>query len=242
MARRPADLVGLPPQGPHRGGRRRRPGRLRPGRRRSPSTRRGCTTATRSRPYAGHGPARRGPHGPGCAAGRSTGDAAAAGGCLSDGTVRRRSGRMSFTDAARPGVAAARRRRRAANDEFFAAADHLVCAEPRRPSRPHTFGAKGQVYDGWETRRRREPGPRPRDRPARRARRRPRRRRRHRVLHRQLPAGGVGRGCARRRLPGRRPSWPARDWVTAGAALAAGRRQPQPVRGRRPRSGSPTSG
>ena len=23
---------------------------------------------------------------------------------------------------------------------------------------PKTFGAKGQVYDGWETRRRREPG------------------------------------------------------------------------------------
>ncbi|RSM60310.1 allantoicase [Actinoplanes sp. ATCC 53533] len=44
-----------------------------------------------------------------------------------------------------------------ANDEFFAAADHLV--EPARPVfAPQTFGHKGQVYDGWETRRRREPG------------------------------------------------------------------------------------
>jgi allantoicase len=45
----------------------------------------------------------------------------------------------------------------AANDEFFAAADNLVNPEP--PTfRPQTFGAKGQVYDGWETRRRRSPG------------------------------------------------------------------------------------
>ncbi|MFI5937245.1 allantoicase [Actinoplanes sp. NPDC051494] len=44
-----------------------------------------------------------------------------------------------------------------ANDEFFAAADHLV--EPGSPVfAPQTFGQKGQVYDGWETRRRREPG------------------------------------------------------------------------------------
>lgn len=44
-----------------------------------------------------------------------------------------------------------------ANDEFFAAADHLV--EPAPPVfAPQTFGHKGQVYDGWETRRRREPG------------------------------------------------------------------------------------
>jgi allantoicase len=43
----------------------------------------------------------------------------------------------------------------AASDEFFAAADNLVSAEPPR-FEPRTFGAKGQVYDGWETRRRRE--------------------------------------------------------------------------------------
>ena len=43
------------------------------------------------------------------------------------------------------------------NDEFFAAADNLVEAAPAVFA-PKTFGAKGQVYDGWETRRRREPG------------------------------------------------------------------------------------
>lgn len=45
----------------------------------------------------------------------------------------------------------------ACNDEFFAPADSLVSPEPAVFS-PKTFGAKGQVYDGWETRRRREPG------------------------------------------------------------------------------------
>jgi allantoicase len=45
----------------------------------------------------------------------------------------------------------------AANDELFAEKENLVkAAEPVH--QPHTFGAKGQVYDGWETRRRREPG------------------------------------------------------------------------------------
>ena len=44
-----------------------------------------------------------------------------------------------------------------ANDEFFAAADNLVTPEPPTFT-PREFGPKGQVYDGWETRRRREPG------------------------------------------------------------------------------------
>lgn len=45
----------------------------------------------------------------------------------------------------------------AANDEFFAERDNLI--NPWAPTfTPRTFGAKGQVYDGWETRRRREPG------------------------------------------------------------------------------------
>jgi allantoicase len=45
----------------------------------------------------------------------------------------------------------------AANDESFAEKESLVRhAEPTFT--PHTFGHKGQVYDGWETRRRREPG------------------------------------------------------------------------------------
>lgn len=44
-----------------------------------------------------------------------------------------------------------------ANDEFFAAADSLV--DPAPPIfQPNSFGPKGQIYDGWETRRRREPG------------------------------------------------------------------------------------
>ncbi|MFY1671863.1 allantoicase [Plantactinospora sp. WMMB334] len=45
----------------------------------------------------------------------------------------------------------------AANDEFFGARDHLVTPGPPTFA-AGTFGAKGQVYDGWETRRRREPG------------------------------------------------------------------------------------
>jgi allantoicase len=43
------------------------------------------------------------------------------------------------------------------NDEFFAAADHLL--SPHQPTyTPRTFDHRGQVYDGWETRRRRQPG------------------------------------------------------------------------------------
>jgi allantoicase len=45
----------------------------------------------------------------------------------------------------------------ATNDEFFAAADNLVL--PGEPTyAAGTFGPKGQVYDGWETRRRRDAG------------------------------------------------------------------------------------
>ncbi len=44
-----------------------------------------------------------------------------------------------------------------ANDEFFAAADHLVVPAPPVFA-PRTFDHRGQVYDGWETRRRREAG------------------------------------------------------------------------------------
>jgi allantoicase len=44
-----------------------------------------------------------------------------------------------------------------ASDEFFAEKENLV--NPGAPTfSPHTFGHKGQVYDGWETRRRRGPG------------------------------------------------------------------------------------
>ncbi|TDD19496.1 allantoicase [Nonomuraea diastatica] len=45
----------------------------------------------------------------------------------------------------------------AASDESFAEKESLI--RPRRPGfQAETFGNKGQVYDGWETRRRREPG------------------------------------------------------------------------------------
>jgi allantoicase len=44
----------------------------------------------------------------------------------------------------------------AASDEFFGAKEALVRPEPAE-FQPHTFGAKGQVVDGWETRRRRGP-------------------------------------------------------------------------------------
>ena len=45
----------------------------------------------------------------------------------------------------------------AASDEFFAERDNLI--KPQPPvHRPGTFGPKGQLYDGWETRRRRDSG------------------------------------------------------------------------------------
>lgn len=44
-----------------------------------------------------------------------------------------------------------------ANDELFAERENLI--KPTDPVfQPSTFGHKGQIYDGWETRRRREPG------------------------------------------------------------------------------------
>jgi allantoicase len=45
----------------------------------------------------------------------------------------------------------------AASDEFFAEKENLI--KPGAATHlPHTFGHKGQVYDGWETRRRRGAG------------------------------------------------------------------------------------
>ena len=44
-----------------------------------------------------------------------------------------------------------------ANDELFAERENLI--RPTRPEyQPSTFGHKGQIYDGWETRRRRVSG------------------------------------------------------------------------------------
>ena len=45
----------------------------------------------------------------------------------------------------------------AASDEFFGEKENLLRPEPPG-HRPRTFGHKGQLVDGWETRRRREPG------------------------------------------------------------------------------------
>jgi allantoicase len=44
-----------------------------------------------------------------------------------------------------------------ASDELFAERENLIKPEPPVYS-AHTFGHKGQIYDGWETRRRRAPG------------------------------------------------------------------------------------
>ncbi len=44
-----------------------------------------------------------------------------------------------------------------ASDEFYADAHNLI--DPRPPAHdPAEFGVRGKIYDGWETRRRREPG------------------------------------------------------------------------------------
>ena len=45
----------------------------------------------------------------------------------------------------------------AASDELFAERENLIVAAPPG-HRAATFGHKGQIYDGWETRRRRTPG------------------------------------------------------------------------------------
>jgi allantoicase len=44
-----------------------------------------------------------------------------------------------------------------ANDDSFADRQQLILAHPPRFD-PEEFGPRGKVYDGWETRRRREPG------------------------------------------------------------------------------------
>ncbi|PRC51700.1 allantoicase, partial [Mycobacterium sp. ITM-2017-0098] len=41
-----------------------------------------------------------------------------------------------------------------ANDDVFAEKENLIKAGPAE-YQPATFGHKGQIYDGWETRRRR---------------------------------------------------------------------------------------
>ena len=75
-----------------------------------------------------------------------------------------------------------------ANDDLFAERENLIKPEPAE-HRPATFGHKGQVYDGWETRRRRGANPDAHDSAIVRlgcARHRARRGGRHRMVHRQL--------------------------------------------------------
>jgi allantoicase len=45
----------------------------------------------------------------------------------------------------------------ATNDDFYADVHSLIAAGPARHD-PLAFGPRGKVYDGWETRRRRQPG------------------------------------------------------------------------------------
>jgi allantoicase len=45
----------------------------------------------------------------------------------------------------------------AASDDFFSERDHLI-TPAEAEHQPGVFGPKGQLYDGWETRRRRGPG------------------------------------------------------------------------------------
>ena len=191
-------------QGPDRGGRGRRPGGVRAGRRPSWST----------RPRLQH----RHPVTPVRRARRCTGvvrtDLAAR---RADGGVGRRrdaacqSDAVRLRPAARPGLPGARRGRRWPPTTSSSPSGRTWSARGRR-QRHDEFGHKGKVYDGWETRRRREPG---HDwaivrlgAPGHGA----RRRRRHRVLHRQLPAARVARRAGRveghpsRGRAGRRPT------------------------------------
>jgi allantoicase len=71
--------------------------------------------------------------------------------------TRTRDGRLDFTNL--PDLASRRMGGSvvAASDELFAERENLIKPEPPVYS-AHTFGHKGQIYDGWETRRRREPG------------------------------------------------------------------------------------
>jgi allantoicase len=73
---------------------------------------------------------------------------------------------MSMDDQLLPDLLRLRGSVVAASDEFFAAKENLI--KPDAPVFvPETYGAKGQIYDGWETRRRRGPGGTPPERAAR---------------------------------------------------------------------------
>src|SRR3984957_9240459 len=65
--------------------------------------------------------------------------------------------RVRVDDLALPDLLGIRGSVVAASDEFFAERENLI--SPAAPVfTPRSFGAKGQIYDGWETRRRRGGG------------------------------------------------------------------------------------
>src|ERR1700722_3597034 len=65
--------------------------------------------------------------------------------------------KLSMDEQPLPGLLRLRGSVVAASDEFFAAKENLI--KPTAPVFvPDTYSAKGQVYDGWETRRKRGPG------------------------------------------------------------------------------------
>ena len=199
----PAELAGLRPQGPDRGRRRRRPRALfapdetfvvDPARlhHRHPVT-----------PYAGRDAARRRPADVAGRARRSTSTRAARAAPEPGRGMTALSGPSRVhRDATSPRCPTWPRGRSAAawshaNDELFAERENLIRPEPAGLRTRRRSGHKGKVYDGWETRRRREPG---HDHAIVRlgvAGRRPRRGRRHRLLPRQLPAVRLGRGAPR---------------------------------------------
>ena len=131
-----------------------------------------------------------------------------------------------------------------ANDDLFAEKENLIKPAPAE-FRPATFGHKGQVYDGWETRRRRGADRRLvrlGDRPARRARHRARRRGRHRVVHRQLSAADLRRGGVRRGLSVDRGAGREDGRGRRSSSAPGQRRHPQPVQGRVAASAGRTCG
>ena len=116
----------------------------------------------------------------------------------------------------------------AANDEFFAAKENLLKAG-RPVFREGEYTDRGKWMDGWETRRRRDPGIRLVPDPPGTGRRAARRSRGHRALRRKLSAGvlargGGGRGPSGGRAPPRR----ADPLGGASPAIAALRERGKP--------------
>ena len=111
------------------------------------ATARGGAADLAARPAAGADVAQRGPGGPAAGARTRPRDR-----CEPAMT------QPDFTQLARPGVAAAGRQRGGRQRRAVRREGEPGQARGRRRSPPGTSGHRGKVYDGWETRRRREPG------------------------------------------------------------------------------------